>query len=62
MQLQINSNDWDNEGIECRKCYEVATKHKKLVIVIEPVKGGSIGVPNEAVKLTPSIELILQKY
>lgn len=42
VQLQINYLDWDNESIQSRKCYEVATKHKKSVIVMEPVKGGSI--------------------
>ncbi|MBP2649476.1 MAG: putative oxidoreductase of aldo/keto reductase family [Firmicutes bacterium] len=42
VQLQINYIDWDNESIESRKCYEVATKHKKSVIVMEPVKGGAL--------------------
>ena len=52
MQLQINYIDWDNESIESRKCYEVATKHGKPVIVMEPIKGGAlVNVPNEADKL-----------
>ncbi|WP_425800449.1 aldo/keto reductase [Desulfitobacterium sp. Sab5] len=52
VQLQINYIDWDNESIESRKCYEVATKHKKPVIVMEPVKGGSLAnVPEEVNKL-----------
>lgn len=52
VQLQINYIDWDNESIEARKCYEVATKHKKPVIVMEPVKGGSLAnVPEEVNKL-----------
>lgn len=52
VQLQINYIDWDNEGIESRKCYEVATKHKKPVIVMEPIKGGSLAnVPEEVDKL-----------
>ena len=52
VQLQINYVDWDNESIESRKCYEVATKHKKPVIVMEPVKGGSLAkLPEEADKL-----------
>lgn len=42
VQLQINYLDWDNESIQSRKCYEVATKHNKPVIVMEPVKGGSL--------------------
>lgn len=52
VQLQINYIDWDNESIESRKCYEVATRHKKPVIVMEPVKGGALAnVPEEAKKL-----------
>lgn len=42
VQLQINYMDWNNESIQSRKCYEVATKHKKPVIVMEPVKGGTL--------------------
>lgn len=52
VQLQINYIDWDNETIESRKCYEVATKHNKPVVVMEPVKGGALAnVPDEAYKL-----------
>lgn len=42
VQLQINYIDWDSEGVQARKCYEVATKHGKPVIVMEPVKGGTL--------------------
>jgi predicted aldo/keto reductase-like oxidoreductase len=52
VQLQINYLDWENPSIESRKCYEVATKHKKPVIVMEPVKGGALAkIPPEAEKL-----------
>ncbi|MDR2054434.1 MAG: aldo/keto reductase [Desulfovibrio sp.] len=52
VQLQINYMDWENEAIQSRKCYETARKHGKPVIVMEPVKGGSLaGVPQEADKL-----------
>ena len=55
VQLQINYIDWDNESIQSRKCYEVATKHNKPVIVMEPVKGGTLAnVPKEAEKLFKS--------
>lgn len=48
VQLQINYLDWDSEGIQSRKCYETAVKHKKPVIVMEPVKGGTLAsVPAE---------------
>ncbi|MDF2524096.1 MAG: NADP-dependent oxidoreductase domain containing protein, partial [Clostridiales bacterium] len=52
VQLQLNYLDWDNESIQSRKCYEVARKHNKPVIVMEPVKGGTLAkVPEKAEKL-----------
>lgn len=52
VQLQINYLDWDNESIQSRKCYEVARKHRKPVIVMEPVKGGTLAkIPEEADRL-----------
>ena len=50
--LQINYLDWENEGVESRKCYEVACKHNKPVMVMEPLKGGFLAdIPPEAEKL-----------
>ena len=52
VQLQINYLDWESEWIQARACYEVARKHGKPVIVMEPVKGGTLAnVPEEAEKL-----------
>ncbi len=52
VQLQINYIDWDDPIIEAEKCYEIATKHGKPVIVMEPLKGGSlVDIPAEAEKL-----------
>ncbi len=52
VQLQINYLDWDSLGVRSRECYEVATKHGKPVIVMEPVKGGTLAnVPEAANKL-----------
>lgn len=52
VQLQINYLDWESEWIQSRKCYEVCVKHNKPVIVMEPVKGGSLAnVPADAEKL-----------
>lgn len=49
VQLQINYLDWSNDSIQSGKCYEVATKHKKRVIVMEPVKGGALAnVPKQS--------------
>lgn len=52
VQLQINYLDWDNESIQSRKCYEVCRRHNKPVLVMEPIKGGTLAkVPAEAERL-----------
>ncbi|MBR2764944.1 MAG: aldo/keto reductase [Blautia sp.] len=52
VQLQINYLDWESEWIRSKECYEVAVKHGKPVIVMEPVKGGTLAdVPEEVEKL-----------
>ncbi len=52
VQLQLNYLDWEDPTVESRKCYEVATKHGKPVIVMEPIKGGTlVNVPEEVKKL-----------
>lgn len=49
VQLQINYLDWESEVIQSGKCYETAVKHGRRVIVMEPVKGGSLAsLPEEA--------------
>lgn len=45
VQLQINYADWDNPAVQSRACYEVARKHGKPVIIMEPVKGGMLATP-----------------
>lgn len=50
VQLQINYGDWENPAIQSRACYEVARKHGKPVIIMEPVKGGMLASPPEAVE------------
>ena len=42
VQLQVNWADWDSPSIQSAKCMEVARKHGKPVIIMEPVKGGSL--------------------
>ena len=52
VQLQINYLDWENKSIQSRLCYEVARRHGKDVIIMEPVKGGALAnVPPAAEKL-----------
>ncbi|WP_195269547.1 aldo/keto reductase [Eubacterium sp. 1001713B170207_170306_E7] len=50
VQLQINYADWENPAVQSRACYETARKHGKPVIVMEPVKGGMLATPPEAVE------------
>jgi len=57
VQLQINYLDWDNAAIQSAKCYKIAEKHGKKVIVMEPIKGGALAnVPPEAEKLFKDAE------
>lgn len=49
VQLQINYADWDNPAVQSRRCYEVARRHNKPVIIMEPVKGGMLANPPEQV-------------
>lgn len=49
VQLQINYLDWDDPVILARKCYEVACKYDKKVIVMEGLKGGGlVNLPGDA--------------
>lgn len=57
VQLQINYLDWDSLGVRSRECYEVAVKYGKKVLVMEPVKGGTLAqVPEAAEKLFKEAE------
>ena len=49
VQLQINYADWENPAIQSRGVYEVARKHGKPVIIMEPLKGGLLANPPAAV-------------
>ena len=52
VQLQINYLDYDDPTVQSKACYDVAVKHGKKVIVMEPVKGGALAnLPEEAAKV-----------
>lgn len=52
VQIQFNYLDYDDSSVEGRKVYEVARKHHKPLLVMEPVKGGSlVKLPEEAQKI-----------
>lgn len=50
VQLQINYADWENPSVTSRANYEVARKHGKSIVVMEPVKGGTLANPPDEVK------------
>ena len=51
VQIQFNYIDYEDPSVESRKVYEVCEKHNKPVIVMEPVKGGSlVNLPEAADK------------
>lgn len=50
VQLQLNYADWENPDVTARENYEVARKHGKSIVVMEPVKGGALANPPEAVR------------
>ena len=54
VQLQLNYLDWDSEDVQSRQCYEVARRHGKDVLVMEPVKGGTLAT------LPPQAEALLR--
>lgn len=54
VQLQINYADWDSENVQSRKCYEIARKHGKSIIIMEPVKGGALAT------MTPEVQSLFK--
>lgn len=56
VQLQLNYLDWDDDGLQSRKCYEVAKKFGVPIIVMEPVKGGTLA------NLPPQAQAVFQQY
>jgi len=54
VQLQLNYADWNDEKVQSRACYEVARKHNKPIIIMEPVKGGNLA------KMSPDAQEILK--
>lgn len=56
VQIQFNYVDYEDVSIESRKCYEVCRKFVKPVIVMEPVKGGSlVNLPSGAKQILENL-------
>lgn len=49
VQLQINYADWESPLIQSRACYEVARRHGKPIVIMEPIKGGMLANPPDSV-------------
>ena len=57
VQMQLNYLDWESEWIQSRAVYETAVRHGKPVIVMEPVKGGTLAkIPPEAESMLRAAE------
>ena len=57
VQLQINYADWDSASVQSRLCYETARRHGKPVVIMEPVKGGSLAnLPESVAKVFKAAE------
>ncbi len=50
VQLQVNYLDWENPSFRERECVEIAHAHGLPIVVMEPVKGGLLANPPEAVR------------
>ena len=55
VQLQINYADWEDDNVQSRRCYEVARKYNKPVIIMEPVRGGSLAI------MPPQVQEVFKK-
>ena len=49
VQIQFNYVDYDDVNVQGKACYDVCRKHNKPILIMEPVKGGSLaGLPERA--------------
>lgn len=55
VQIQLNYADWDNPIVHSGKLYEILRKYNMPIIVMEPVKGGTLA------STTPELEAMMKK-
>ena len=49
VQIQFNYYDYEDKNVQSRACYDVCRKHGKPILVMEPVKGGTlVNLPEDA--------------
>lgn len=52
VQIQFNYLDYNDPAVQSRQCYEVCRKFGKPVLVMEPIKGGSlVNLPEDALEV-----------
>ena len=52
VQIQFNYLDYENPNVQSRAVYEVLERHHKPVLIMEPVKGGTlVELPDDAQKV-----------
>ncbi|MBE6127168.1 MAG: 4Fe-4S dicluster domain-containing protein [Erysipelotrichaceae bacterium] len=52
VQIQFNYLDYVSDTVQSKGCYDVCVKHGKPIIIMEPVKGGTlVNLPDEAKKV-----------
>ena len=52
VQIQFNYMDYEDAGVQSKKCYEVCRKYNKPILIMEPVKGGGlVKLPDTAKKI-----------
>ena len=57
VQLQVNYVDYDDSAVQAHKCYELCRAYGKPLIVMEPVKGGSlVNLPAKAQSYFDALE------
>lgn len=54
VQIQLNYADWNNPVVQSGKLYEILRTHQIPMIVMEPIKGGTLA------KLSPELEAVLK--
>ena len=51
VQLMINYLDWESDKVYARQCHEIAVRHNKKIIIMEPVRGGVLADVPDNVKM-----------
>ena len=56
VQIQFNYADYNDSSVQGRQCYDVCRRHGKPILVMEPVKGGTlVNLPEEARRILDNL-------